>query len=289
MTVKCLLITIAAMATPSAEAASFFAIGPDPSTFVPDQLVSVATSPQAVNTIATLGGGLLAFNGGLTTGPGGLLYTIANDPSGSGSFYSIQTDGTLSLIGGAGGLGFGFLGGLSYDSANSTFYAAVNDSGGNTSLYSITAGGTAIATGLSLGTGFSGLAYDSATNLFSGIGNDNNGSSTLYSFALAGPVTTVGSLGFGFGALTYDSASDTFWAIDPVNNFSSQLFRVPANATGLTAGFTLGDGFSELAVVSAPITSQAPELGTLPLLGSAGTLAGYLLLRRKSCTETGRH
>jgi hypothetical protein len=204
------LLTWAGMWVSSVHATSFYAIGPDPNTFVPDQFVSVTLSTQSVNTIAALGGGLFGFNGGLTEGPSGTLYAIANDATGAGSLYTVQGDGTLALVGASGGLGFGFLGGLAYDNANSTFYAAVNDSGGNTTLYSITSGGAATATGLSLGTGFSGLAYDTASGLFYGIGNDSTGFSTLYDFALAGPVNAVGGLGFGFGALTYDAANESF-------------------------------------------------------------------------------
>lgn len=76
---------------------TFYAIGPDPNTFVPDQLVSVTLAPQSVCTLATLGGGLFGFNGGLTVGPGGVLYAIANDFTGAGSLYTVQPDGTLGF------------------------------------------------------------------------------------------------------------------------------------------------------------------------------------------------
>jgi hypothetical protein len=182
----------AAVVIPQAHATSFFTISGDPNnSFVPDRFSFVTLSPQSVTYVATLGDGSLGFNGGLTTGPGGTLYGIANDSTGAGSLYSIQSDGTLSPIGAADGLGFGFLGGLAYNPGNWTFYAPVEDSLGNSTLDSITAGGAATVAGLTLGTGFSGLAYDTANGLFFGIGNDFTGFSTLYEFSLAGPVTAV--------------------------------------------------------------------------------------------------
>lgn len=250
-----------------AQAATFYAIGPDPNTFVPDQLVAISVSPPSLSTIATLGDGSLGFSGGLTFGPGATLYAIANDSTGASSFYTVQPDATLSLVGAAGGLGFGFNGGLAYDPVNSTFYAAVNDVSGNSSLYSITGGGIAGATGWNLGTGFSGLAFDAADNLFYGIGNDSTGFSTLYDFSLGGPVTSVAGLGFGFGALTYDGAAHVLWAIDPVNNAGSQLFQISTAGT-MSPSFTVGDGFAGLA---APQPAQTPE-------PAGGVGAGLLLI-----------
>ena len=275
------LFVWAVAAVSSAQAASFFAIGPDPTTFGPDQLMSVTLAPPAVNTVATLGDGSLGFNGGLTEGPGGVLYAIANDSSGAGSLYTAAADGTLTLVGTAGGLGFGFLGGLAYDPANSTFYAAVNDSGGNATLYSITSGGVAASTGIGLGTDFSGLAYDAASSLFYGIGNDNSGFSTLYDFSLAGPVNSVAGLGFGFGALTYDAANDVLWAIDPVNNAGSQLFQITGGGSVSAPLLALGDGFSELAVVSGSTGTQTPEPSTPAAIGGGLVLLSCVLRRRK--------
>ena len=285
---KCNLLVVVALtaaAMPQANAATFFAIGADLNTFVPNQLSSVTSSPQAVTPLATLGDGSLGFNGGLTTGPGGTLYGIANDSTGAGSLYTIQSNGTLSLVGAAGGLGFGFLGGLAFNPGVSNFYAAVNDPLGNTTLDSITTGGTPTALGVSLGTGFSGLAFDTANGLFYGIGNDNTGFSTLFSFTQAGPVNTVGGLGFGFGALTYDAASDVFWAIGPVNNAGSQLFQIsPAGALSAPL-FTLGDGFVELAVTQAPAPAS-PEPEVIAMTGSGLIGLGFLLRRRK-CRNNG--
>jgi hypothetical protein len=274
------VMAFAAAVVPHAGAATFFAISADLNTFVPNQLSSVTSAPQAVVPAATLGDGSLGFNGGLTTGPGGALYGIANDSTGAGSLYSIQSDGTLSLVGAAGGLGFGFLGGLAFNPGNSTFYAAVNDTLGNTTLNSITTGGSPTALGVSLGTGFSGLAFDTANSLFYGIGNDNTGFSTLFSFTEAGPVNTVGGLGFGFGALTYDAAGDVLWAIGPVNNSGSQLFQVsPAGALSAPF-FTLGDGFVELAVTQAPAVGS-PEPGVTAMTGAGLIGLGFFLRRNK--------
>jgi hypothetical protein len=234
-----------------ARASSFYSISGDPNTFIPDQFSTVDSNTMTVSTVGTLGNGSLGFNGGLTVAPGG-IYAVANDSTGASSFYNVQQNGSISLIGSTGGLGFGFLGGLAFDSADSTFYAAVQDTFGNSSLYSITSAGVATALGQALGTGYSGLAYDSGNGLFYGIGNDGTGFSTLYDFSLGGPVNIVGGLGFGFGALTYDTASDVFWAISPVNNTGSQLFQITAAGAESSALMTLGDGFVELAAVAAP-------------------------------------
>jgi hypothetical protein len=275
-----LLVSVAwaVVVVSQAHATSLFAIGADPNTFVPDQLASVKTSPPGVTTVATLGDGSLAFNGGLTVGPGGLLYGIANDSTGAGSLYKIQSGGALSLVGAAGGLGFGFLGGLAYNPGTNTFYAAINDSGGNSTLDSITTSGTAASLGLNLGTGFSGLAYDKANGLFYGIGNDFTGFSTLYDFGLGGPVNTVGGLGFGFGGLTYEAANGVFWAIAPVNNAGSQLFQLSPAGTLSSPFFTLGDGFVELSV--APVA--APEPAVSATVGAGLLLLGLCFRRRKS-------
>lgn len=269
---------LAAVILPHVSADNFFAISGDPNNFfVPDLFSSLTELPGSVTTIGTLGDGSLGFNGGLTTGPGGVLYAIANDSLGASSLYSVQTNATVSLVGAAGGLGFGLLGGLAWDSSNSTFYAAVNDSMGNTTLASITTGGVSASTGLALGTGFSGLAYDSADGLFYGIGNDNTGFSTLYSFALGGPVNTIAGLGFGFGALTYDASNNLFWAIGPVNNAGSQLFQVTAGGTVSSPFYTLGDGFAELAVGS---VSAVPEPNKAAFL-LAGLILAAVFARKK--------
>jgi hypothetical protein len=265
------------------QADTFWSISGDPNNFyVPDVLSSVDSGAQTVTTIAAMGGGNLGFNGGLTVGPGGKLYAIANDSFGNGSFYSIQADGTLSLIGSAGGLGQGFLGGLTYDTQNSTFYAAVLDSAGNTSLDSISQTGQATDLSQSLGAGFSGLAFDSANDLFYGIANDNTGFSTLVDFSLSGPVNNVGALGYGFGALTYDQNNDVFWALAPVNNAASTLFQITALAEESNGIFTLGDGFAELAVQPQAQTAAVPEPATVAELGTAICLLALILKRKAS-------
>lgn len=274
-----LVVTMwAAAALPCAHAgAAFYAIGPDAG-FIPDQLVSVTTVPPGVNPIATMGGAVLGFNGGLTEGPGAVLYAIANDSGANGSLYTVAADGTLGLVGAAGGLGVGFFGGLAYDAANATFYAAANDNSNNTTLYSISGGGVTAIAIPNLGTAFSGLAYDTANGLFYGIGIDNSGASALYDFPLAGPASFVAELGFGFGALTYDAANDVLWAIDPVSNAGSQLVQVSTAGIVSAPFLTLGDGFTELAVI--PISTQTPEPATPAMLGAGLTLVGLLFRRR---------
>jgi hypothetical protein len=252
----------------AASATSLWTISDDPNNFVPDQLSFANSTLQTVTTVATLGNGSLGFDGGLTTGPGGVLYAIANDSTGAGSFYRVQPNGSTALVGTAGGLGFGFSGGLAYDSANGTFYAAVEDTFGNSSLYSITPGAVSAALSENLGTGFSGLAYDSANGLFYGIGNDTTGFSTLYDFSLGGPVNLVGALGSGFGGLTYDSASNVFWAIQGVNNAGSQLFQISPTGVESNALMTLGDGFVELAV-NTPEPAPFATIGLVLLIGAS--------------------
>jgi hypothetical protein len=136
-------VVLLAVAVPHAWASTtFWSISEDPSNFfVPDQFSLVNSSTSSVTNVATLGDGSLGFNGGLVIGPGGGLYGIANDSFGASSLYGIQSNGAFSLIGTAGGLGFGFFDGLAWDSDNSTFYAGVEDSLGVTSLYSISTGG----------------------------------------------------------------------------------------------------------------------------------------------------
>lgn len=273
------LFLMALLATASvahAHAGSFlWAISSDPNNgFVPDQFSSVVTSPPAVMTVATLGNGSLAFNGGLTIGPGGILYGIANDSFDAGSLYAIQANGTISLVGSAGGLGAGFSGGLTF--SGGIFYGAVTDFLGNTTLESITASGVATPLGKSLGTAFSGLAYDSANGTFYGISNDTLSVSTLVQFTLPGAVTSIGTLGFGIGGLTYDAGLNRFWAIGNVNNASSQLLQITTAASVSAPVMTLGEGFVELAVQPA---SAVPEPGTGLLV--AFCLGGVFLSFRR--------
>ena len=271
------LILASLWAAPGQADTLFYSISGD-ANGVPDVLSSVDEGAQTVHNIAVMGGGNLGFNGGLTVGPGGKLYSIANDSLGNSSFYYIHADGSLSLIGSAGGLGQGFLGGLTYDTQNSTFYAAVLDSQGNTSLDSISQTGQSTALGDSLGTGFSGLAFDSANDLFYGIANDSSGQSTLVDFALNGPVHDVGTLGSGFGALTYDEANNFFWALAPVDNAGTTLHDITALGNESDGIFTLGDGFTELAVVP-PAT---PEPATDAELGIGLCLLAVLLKRKRA-------
>lgn len=237
----------------------FYSVSGDPNNGnVPDVLSSVDSDEQTVTGIGAMGGGNLGFNGGLTV-VGGQLYGIANDFLGNSSFYKIGADGSRSLIGSAGGLGQGFLGGVAWDTENSSFYAAVLDSEGNTSLASISQTGQAAVVGNDLGSGFSGLAFDSANGLFYGIANDGTGFSTLVDFALNGPVNDVGSLGFGFGALTYDAANNVFWALAPVDNAGTTLHEITALGEESDGIFTLGDGFDELAVRAPAVPEPATE------------------------------
>lgn len=271
-------VALAAVMVSSARGTSFFSISGDPNNgFVPDQLSSLTDAPGSVTTIATLGNGSLGFNGGLTVGAGGTLYAIANDSLGASSLYQVQTNGATTLVGSAGGLGSGFLGGLAWDSANSTLYGAVLDTLGNTTLDSISASGVATSTGLALGTGYTGLTFDSANGLFYGISLDSSADATLFSFALGGPVTSVGALGTDFGALTYDAAGNVLWAISPVNNAGSQLFQITTGGAVSSPFYTLGDGFVELAVTQG---SGVPEPAGAVMLG-AGLILIVFRSRRK--------
>jgi hypothetical protein len=257
-----------AAVSPAHASITAYVISGDPNnSFVPDQLSSLDFSNQVVTNIATLGDGSLGFNGGFTTGPSGVLYAIANDFSGASSLYSVQRNGTIALIGAQGGLGLGFLGGLTWDPAKSNFYAAALDPFGNTTLYSITTGGTATALVQTLPAGFSGVAYDSANSLFYGIATDNTGLSTLYDFSPGSSSTSLATLGFGFGALSYDSINNVLWAVSPVNNAGSQLYRI--SPAGVESGplMTLGDGYVEFAsAVPEPASWIELTLGLTALL-----------------------
>jgi hypothetical protein len=268
-------LTILTAVIPSAHASTMLlTISGDPNNFfVPELLSSVDVAATTVTNGPALGGGSLGFNGGLTTGPGGALYGIANDSTGAGSLYTIQLAGSISLVGSVDGLGFGYLGGLAFDAANSTFYAAVNDQLGNTTLSSITTAGLSTPLGQNIGVGFSGLAYDSSNGLFFGISNDINGLSQLWDFTLGGSPNLVASLGYGYGALTYDPTNDVFWAISPVNNASSELIEITASGIQ-TNQFVLGDGFVEMAVAQSSATT--PEPGSI-----YEALAGCLLIAWK--------
>ena len=81
------------------ETALSLRLGRTPTCVVHDQLDLVRLSPQGVFTVATLGGGLLGFNGGLTAGPGGVLYAIVSDFTEAGSLYTVQPGGILGLLG----------------------------------------------------------------------------------------------------------------------------------------------------------------------------------------------
>src|SRR5260370_29687728 len=115
---------------PQAQAAgtSLWSISGDPNNgFVPDLFSLVDNTSQTVNNIAPLGNGSLGFNGGVTVGPGNTLYAIANDSGLAGSLYTVQPSGATSLVGSAGGPGFGFLRRLPNHPLASTFYAPVDD------------------------------------------------------------------------------------------------------------------------------------------------------------------
>jgi len=269
-----LLLAMAGLAC-TIHAGALVSISGDPANFfVPDQLATVDPLAQTVAGFVTLGDGSLGFNGGLATGPAGMLYGIANDSTGAGSLVTIQPDGTLSVIGAQDGLGFGFTGGLAWDPVDNTFLAVANDGSGNAFLYNISTGG-AVSPGFQVGTNtsFDGLTYDTANQTLYGIGNDSGGNSTLYNIIPAGSmVTPMTSLGTGFGGITYDASLDAFWVISPVNNASSQLFQISNTGVLSSPVFTLGDGFVELAVASSATSPgpgpSAPEPGTFAAVTS---------------------
>lgn len=132
------------------------------------------------------------------------LYAIRNDNFGASSLVQFDTVNS-SVIDLGFNLGFGFNGGLAYNSSDGNLYAISNN--GPSTLHRLNLGTlttTAMSVNLSGAYFNGGLAYDSASSRFYAIGNDSLGSGSLYSFTTSAldPGSLVLGQGFYNAALT---------------------------------------------------------------------------------------
>jgi hypothetical protein len=185
----------------------------------------------------------------LQAGP--LLYSIGPDNNGvPRNFSSISN--TVNSLFNLGDGSAGFNGGLTYDSADSSFYAIANDGAGNSTLNAFTLGGAGtLSQVLSLGSGFtSGLTYDPADGKFYAILHDGaSGHSFLDRISVQGlSVTSILDLGLGFdglfaGGLTFDTQNGLLYVLSVDNNGVSRVFSsINTGNNTVTALFSLGDG-----------------------------------------------
>lgn len=136
------------------------------------------------------------------------LYAIRSDGFGASSLVRIDIPNS-NVIDLGFTLGFGFNGGLAYNSTDGNLYAISNN--GPSTLLRLNLGAlttTAMSVNLSGGYFNGGLAYDSTSSRFYAIGNDNAASGSLYSFTDSAMDQGSLSLGQGFynAALTTGSA-----------------------------------------------------------------------------------
>jgi hypothetical protein len=231
----------------------------------------------------------LGFNGGVTYRPSnGLFYAVINDSSntsslisfalgGGGAFTNLQSLGNSAL-----GLnsGIGFLGGLTFDTADNNFYVIGAD-GSLSYLYKINLGGT---TNRLFGLGppgfVGGLTFDSLDGNFYAISSDSSAVGTMYRIALNGSVTALtGTLpGFAYyGGVAYDRPTNSFYAIDngTGNSNLDRIIVTGSSVTSVTTLFTVGQGF-----VNAGLADIVPEPSTLWLFACGA--AGLLVWRRRT-------
>jgi hypothetical protein len=180
-----------------------------------------------------------------------LFYSIGPDNNGVPRNFSSISNAVNPLFN-LGDGSAGFNGGLTYDSADGSFYAIANDGGGNSTLNTFTLGGAGtLSQVLSLGSGFtSGLTYDPADGKFYTIFNDGaSGHSFLDRISVQGPsVTSILDLGLGFdglfaGGLTFDTQNGLFYVLSVDNNGVSRVFSsINTGNNSVTTLFSLGDG-----------------------------------------------
>jgi hypothetical protein len=291
------LFVCAAFSVSAARAGSLFAINGDNFFATHNQFVSVNTSPPTVAPVATLPH---LTDGGLTGGPGGVLYGIENITVGSqiqSSLYRIQTDGTMSLAGVLPGLapdeilpGYAA---LTYDPADGALYGLTGTLGAQVRVHRIlldSGGSISSVTTVETLTGFldvslfTGLTYDTADGMFWGTTNFGccGGISNLVNFDLAGHSAFGSGFTSDIGGVTYDAATNDFWAIQ---NFAgdggpSQLIHLSTIGAVSAPLLTLGNSTVQLAAI--PDARSVPEPSSLVLLGSGIVMIAGIAGRKKT-------
>jgi hypothetical protein len=182
-----------------------------------------------------------------------VLYSMGPDLSSSpgNGFTAISTtsgSGTPVALNNT----YAYNGGLTYDSANGTFYAVANDGLGNSTLQSfpLTSPSPPSIAGTGMGSGFlNGLAYDSANGNLYAVSNDGVGDGELNQVASSGAVTpTLGlsglTVGIFDGGLTFDSDNGLFYFLSDDGSGASRVFSYIQLSGGVVTAdiFTLGDG-----------------------------------------------
>jgi hypothetical protein len=235
---------LAGGATP-ALAGPTYSVGPDGSGI---GRVLSTVAPGAATSVAALGDGSVAFNGGLVySGATSQFYAIGNDGIGNSSLvsFSAAAPGSFTLNQGL-SVG-GFTGGLAL--SGSTLYAVSTDFNGNSALYSLDlTGGNLTLLGALSGALYTGLTFDADDGLLYGIAADEFGvGRSVRRISLAGGVSDVelfrlgdGSLGFN-GGLAYDDQADLFKVI--ANDAAAASALMSFDLTGSSSLTALGGSF----------------------------------------------
>jgi hypothetical protein len=270
------------------QASILFSFGPD-SDFDPSEFTSISPQNSTAASLYDMADATdsFGFNGGVTYRPGnGLFYAVINDSSNNASLisFALGGGGAFTNLQSLGNSGIGFLGGLTFDTADNNFYAIGADANFSY-LYKINLGGTTNQL-FSLSTlGFNGgLTFDSLDGNFYAISSDTFGAATMYRIALNGSVTALTGTPLGFlyhGGVVYDGPTNSFYAIDNGSGNSNldQIVVSGSSVASVTTLFTVGSGF-----VNAGLTEVVPEPSTL-LLFAGGAM--ILLLSRHRNTPKG--
>lgn len=249
------LLTCAAT---SAQAAPTYSFGPDG--FGIGRVFSTV-APGTATSLATLGDGSVAFNGGLVyRGATGSFFAIGNDGLGNSSLvsFSAAAPGTFTLNQGL-SVG-GFTGGLAL--AGSTLYAVSTDFNGSSSLYSLDlTGGSLTLLGALSGALYTGLTFDADDGLLYGIAADEFGiGRSVRRISLGAGVSDVelfrlgdGSVSFN-GGLAYDDQADLFNVIanDAVATSTLMSFDLTGSASLTALGGSFGFGYLNAGLAIGP-------------------------------------